>query len=160
MLSPERRALYQRLLAAAPRLFSDAGAVPNVTIVQGDSHVWNCFLPRDRGDDVKLFDWDGWRVGTGATDLAQMMTLHWYPDRRRRLERSLLDRYHAVLLAHGVAGYSREALAADYRQSTLRLLMWPIWQAVNDVPAVIWWNNLERLLLAVKDLGCAALLDR
>ena len=68
-------------------------------IVHGDAHVWNCFLPRDGGDDVRLFDWDAWRIGVAATDLAYMMAMHWYPDRRRRLERALLDRYHATLLA-------------------------------------------------------------
>jgi hypothetical protein len=25
-----------------------------VTIVHGDAHVWNCFLPRDGGSDVRL----------------------------------------------------------------------------------------------------------
>jgi hypothetical protein len=27
-----------------------------------------------------------------------------------------------------------------------------------DIPPVIWWNNLERALLAVDDLGCRDLL--
>jgi hypothetical protein len=27
-----------------------------------------------------------------------------------------------------------------------------------NIPAVIWWNNLERILLAVDDLGCRDLL--
>jgi hypothetical protein len=27
-------------------------------------------------------------------------------------------------------------------------------RAVNNIPPVIWWNNLERVLLAVDDLGC------
>ena len=39
-----------------------------------------------------------------------MMAVHWYPDRRRRMERPLLDLYHRALLAHGVAGYDRRAL--------------------------------------------------
>ncbi len=32
------------------------------------------------------------------------------------------------------------------------------WQPVNNIPPVIWWNNLERILLAVDDLGCRDLL--
>jgi hypothetical protein len=36
-----------------------AAARRNVTIVRGDSHVWNIFLPRTGGnDDVRIFDWD------------------------------------------------------------------------------------------------------
>jgi hypothetical protein len=32
--------------------------------------------------------------------------------------------------------------------------MVPVWQAVHDVPPAIGWNNLERVFLAVADLGC------
>jgi hypothetical protein len=60
-----------------------------------------------RGGGVRLFDWDGWRVGLASSDLAYMMATHWYPERRRRLERPLLDRYHAALLARGVRAERR-----------------------------------------------------
>jgi hypothetical protein len=91
-------------------------------------------LRRDgRSDDVRLFDWDSWRIDTATDDLAYMMAMHWYPDRRRRLERLLLDRYHDALIAHGIAGYDRRALDEDYRLSTLWLLMRPVWQEVNNI---------------------------
>jgi hypothetical protein len=32
--------------------------------------------------------------------------------------------------------------------------MRPVNQEAIDIPPVIWWNNLERILLAVDDLGC------
>jgi hypothetical protein len=158
-LPPERRTLYERLLVAAPRLYARIRARRNLTIVHGDSHVWNCFLPRDASSgDVRLFDWDSWRIDTATDDLAYMMAMHWYPDRRRRLERPLLDRYHATLEAHGVRGYDRRELDEDYRLSVLWLLARPVWQAASNIPPVIWWNNLERTLLAIDDLGCAGLL--
>jgi hypothetical protein len=28
----------------------------------------------------------------------------------------------------------------------------------EDIPPVIWWNNFERIMLAVDDLGCRELL--
>ena len=74
------------------------------------------------------------------------------------MERPLLDRYHAVLVAHGVRGYDRRALEDDYRLSVLWQIATPIYQAVNNIPPVIWWNNLERILLAVDDIDCRALL--
>ena len=74
------------------------------------------------------------------------------------MERPLLDRYHAVLVAHGVHGYDRRALKDDYRLSVLWQITTPIFQAANNIPPVIWWNNLERILLAVDDLGCLDLL--
>jgi hypothetical protein len=157
-LPRERRELYEQLLGAAPRLLARYTSHRHLTIVQGDAHVWNCFLPRDGGDDVRFFDWDGWRIDTGSDDLAYMMAIHWYPDRRRRIEQSLLDRYHTTLVAHGVHGYDRRALDNDYRLSVLWQIITPVWQATNNIPPVIWWNNLERVLLAVDDLGCRDLL--
>jgi hypothetical protein len=158
-LSRERRALYERVLDAAPRLLLRYKSHRNVTIIQSDAHVWNCFLPRDgEADGVRLLDWDAWRIDTGTDDLAYMMALHWYRDLRRRFERPLLDSYHTTLAAHGVGGYDRRALADDYRQSVLWQIMMPVWQAAIDLPPVIRWNHLERIMLAVDDLDCRELL--
>ena len=159
-LPPERRDLYERFIDAAPRLLARYHSHRDITVVHGDAHVWNSFLPRDGGDDVRVFDWDAWRIGVASNDLAYMMATHWYPERRRRMERPLLDHYHAVLVAHGVNGYGRGALDDDYRLSVLLQLMTPVWQAAIDLPPVIWWSHLERILLAVDDLGCRELLAR
>ena len=156
----ERRELYERLFDASPRLRQRYLSHRNATIVHGDAHVWNCLLPRDAKDStVRFFDWDSWRVDVGSSDLAYMLAMHWYPDRRRRYERRLLDQYHEVLLGCGVVGYDRSALADDYRLSVLLRITTPVWQAANNIPPIIWWNNLERIFLAVDDLDCRELLD-
>jgi hypothetical protein len=36
--------------------------------------------------------------------------------------------------------------------------MRPVGQEANNIPPRVWWNNLERALLAVDDLGCRELL--
>ena len=158
-LPRERRDLYALLLDRAPRLVRRTDSRRGVTIVHGDAHVWNCFLPRDGGSDVRLFDWDGWRLGIATEDLAYMMAVHWYPDRRRAMERRLLDVYHAALEEHGVSGYDRRALDEDYRLSALWCITTPVWQSGANIPPVIWWNNLERIHMAVEDLGCRDLLE-
>lgn len=158
-LPQERRQLYEDLLDRAPRLLARTDDRRNVTIVHGDAHVWNCFLPRDDGDDVRLFDWDSWRLGVATDDLAYMMAVHWHPDRRARMERSLLDTYYRSLCADGVSGYARSALADDYRLSALWQITRPLWQAGANIPPVIWWNNLERIFMAIDDLGCRELLQ-
>jgi len=109
---------------------------------------------RDLGDDVRLFDWEGWRVDVATDDLAYMIALHWLPDHRRRHERDLLDCYYAELLAHGVTGYDRRALDDDYRLSVPWQIATPIWQAANNIPSRIWWHHLELIFLAIDDLGC------
>jgi len=159
-LPRERCELYVRFIDAAPRLLARHGSHRNLTIVHGDAHVWNCFLPRDSTrDDVRIFDWDGWHIDTASDDLAYMMAMHWYPDYRRQMERRFLDHYHRALVEHGVRGYERSALDEDYRLSALWQIRIPVWQEANGIPPLIWWNNLERCLMAVDDLGCRDLLD-
>jgi hypothetical protein len=160
-LSPERRRVLERFMASASRRFSDRySAHRNLTIVHGDVHVWNLLYPRDPDrDHVRIIDWDAWRIDVATDDLAYMMALHWYPETRRRLERECLRRYHAALAAAGVAGYDVDALWQDYRQSTLWHLATPVWQATHGIPPWIWWSHLERIMLAVDDLGCLDLLD-
>jgi hypothetical protein len=157
-LPRERRELFERLIAAGPRLNARYRSHRHMSIVQGDAHFWNCFLPRDGGGDARLFDWDCWRADVAADDLAYMIAMHWYPDRRRHMERTLLDSYHEALIEHGVQGYDRQALDDDYRLSALWQIATPVWQANANIPPVIWWNNLERIMLAVDDLGCRELL--
>ena len=130
-----------------------------LTIIQGDAHVWNCFLPKDRTDTPRLFDWDGWQPNIGADDLAYMIAMHWYPEMRQRAEGGLLDAFHDELLSSGVTGYDRRALQDDYRLSVLWQITRPIWTRAVGIPPVIWWNNLERIHLAADDLGCRELLD-
>jgi thiamine kinase-like enzyme len=159
-LPDERRDLYERLIDAAPELMKRYHSHRNVTITHGDAHVWNFLLPQDPArDDVRLFDFDQWGINVGSSDLAYMMAMHWYPDRRRLNERPLLDCYHDILLAHGVNGYDRRALDEDYRRPVLWHITKPLWQWAAGLPSVIWWNNLERIFLAVDDLGCRELLD-
>ena len=155
----ERRRLFEGLIDAAPRLNKRYHSHRNATIIQGDSHIWNIFLPKQGADDgIRIFDWDSWRLDVGTDDLAYMMALHWYPDLRRAFERPLLDHYHAELVAHGVNGYDRRALDDDYRLSVLWQIATPVWQAANNIPPWIWWNNLGRTFLAVDDLACRELL--
>ena len=159
-MPPERHELYQRFLDRAPHLLARYHSRRNLTIIHNDAHVWNFFLPRSGEDeDIRLIDWEDWHIDTGTTALAYMMAMHWYPDRRRRIENALLDRYHETLLAHGVSGYDRQELGRDYRLSVLWLIRRPIVQAAVDIPPRVWWNNLERIMLAVEDLGCRELLE-
>jgi hypothetical protein len=158
-LPSDRRDVYERLFAEAPRLLQRVAGRQNTTIIQGDGHVWNCFLPRDAtADTPRLFDWDGWRPGVGAEDLAYMIAMHWFPDMRRRAEAHLLDTFHNELLHQGVTGYDRRTLQDDYRLSVLLQILRPIWMRALRIPTNIWWHHLERIHLAVDDLDCRELL--
>jgi Ecdysteroid kinase-like family len=156
-LSGERRTFYERLITALPQLHKRYHDARNITLAHGDAHVWNCFLPRNGSNDVRWFDWDGWRIRVPTSDLAYMIAVHWYPERRQRLERALLDHYHAALLENGVRSYNRTDMQDDYRLSVLWLTITPVFQAGLKLPPVIWWNNFQRIMAAVDDLECRAL---
>ena len=159
-LSAERKCVYERLITAAPRLAERYRSHRNLTIVHGDAHVWNALYPRDPAlGEVRLIDWDAWRIDTGTLDLAYMIAVHCYPDWRRRYERESLHHYHDALVAHGVSGYPFDALWEDYRLSVLWHVITPMWQAKHGLGAWVWWNHLERIMSAVHDLGCLELLD-
>jgi hypothetical protein len=158
-LSEERRILYRRLIEQSERLSERYHSRRHVTIVHGDAHTWNFLLPRAGvADTVRIFDFDLWGINVPTNDLAYMMAIQWYPERRQALERVLLNRYYETLLARGVSGYTRGALDQDYRWSVLWHITKPVWQWAINLPPGIWWNNLERVMMAVEDLGCEELL--
>lgn len=158
-LSSAHRAFYDQLIDRIVPLAQRYHSRRNMTIVHGDAHVWNCFLPKaGTADTPKLFDWDSWRLDYATDDLAYQMALHWYPDLRREREHHLLDVYHAELVKRGVTGYDHRALRDDYRLSVLLTSMTPVWQHAGGIPAWIWWSHLARIHLAVDDLGCRELL--
>ena len=158
-LWPAARAIYARVLDAWERLFTPARLYATYTLAHGDAHVWNLLYPRNGAPSgIRLIDWDGWRVGRATSDLAYMMAVHWYPERRARLEAPLLERYHAGLVGHGVTDYGLDRLWEDYRLSVIGQLATPVWQQTHGLHTAIWWPHLHRILAAVDDLGCAPLL--
>jgi thiamine kinase-like enzyme len=164
-LSADRRRLYERVLATAPgvwkaRIREQRSDGKDLTLIHGDAHFWNCLHPRQL-DQAKpyIIDWQCWRIDTATDDLAYMVGLHWYPERRRALERNLLRTYHDKLLIYGVKNYDWEACWLDYRLSAIGNLFVPVWQWSAKLWPVIWWPHLERAILAFEDLDCRVLLQ-
>lgn len=165
-LSPARRGVFERLLAHRATLHRCQLSRPR-TVAHGDSHWWNFLYPLGDSDGgagtgaqpVLVIDWAHWTVGGALEDLAHAIALMWFPDRRQRLERPLLEHYHALLCALGVSGYSWEDCWHDYRlfAATRPFMLAFQWQR-KGVP-LVWWNNLERAMLAFEDLRCAELLE-
>jgi hypothetical protein len=160
-LSEERRRIYDMLFALWPppdlreRLASERA----LTIIHGDTHFWNFLLPRDpRADTVRILDWAVWHIGIGPTDLAYMLAMFWFPERRARMEQGLVRRYHAQLLARGVQAYDWEQCWLDYRAAAIFNLFWPVFWSPY-LPQAIWWNALEKAMLAFEDLECEELLE-
>ena len=159
-LSPRRRALYERVMACFPAPWERLTAAKGLTLTHGDAHTWNFMYPREGGARrTVLIDWQLWHPHVGARDLAFMMTLYWYPERRALLEEKLLRRYHERLSEWGVESYGWDECLTDYRWSALRNLFVPVWQWAGGMPPTVWWSSLERAALAFEDLRCGELLE-
>ena len=156
-LSPGRRALIERLVAAYPGLHAARlAASGRQTIVHGDAHIWNFLVPLDGQRAPVIIDWQLWGVDFGAADIAYMMALHWFSERRSRFEQGLVRTWAETIASRGFE-YSFDAAWTDYRFLVAGLLpRVVVYSAV--IPASIWWPHLERAFLAYEDLQCAELI--
>ena len=160
-LSEERRKIVESAIRLVPpRLSARFAAGKGLTLIHGDVHIGNFLYPHNvNHDTVRILDWKSWSIDIGADDLAHMMAIFWFPERRLSLEQELLKRYYLRLVEYGVTDYDWPACWYDYRLSVARYLFYPMWQWSNGAPADIWWNHFERVMLAFQDLGCTQLLE-
>jgi hypothetical protein len=160
-LPAKRCAIYERAFASAAPVYIRRVTSKHITMIFEDVHIGNFLYPRDPSKDrLRMIDWEQWGIRIGAHDLAYMMALFWFPERRARLEIPLLKRYYERLLAGGVQGYTWDDLWYDYRLSVIAHLFNPIWQQhyAGERMVDVWWNHLERIFLAYEDLHCSELL--
>jgi hypothetical protein len=159
-LTDERRKYYERVISGSMQPWRRMLKPEGLTLSHGDAHSWNFLYPRDEATGTALiFDWHLWHVDIPLKDLAFMIAFNWYPQRRALLEEKLLRRYHAALVAGGVARYSWEDCWRDYRFAVIRELCVPVWQWSSGMEPGVWWANLDKIWMAFADLRCAELLD-
>jgi hypothetical protein len=152
------RQTYERVFASSLKPWLRLTNPRALTIIHGDAHSWNFLFPRSGSGPAYLIDWQTWHIDVGARDLAFLMALHWYPSRRRELEKPLLQRYHEALLAHGISSYTLVDLWLDYRRCAVRNLTIPVIFWSRGMKPDGWWHRLECALAAYHDLDCDELL--
>ncbi len=157
-ISAKRRKIYEEVLSSPNTFWKPQQSKHALTLIHGDAHFWNFLYPRTETDRIRVFDWNSWDIGKGTDDLAYMIGLHWYPERRDRFEIPLLKHYHEALLKHGVEHYSWEDCWDDYRHSAILNLFIPVWQWAKEISQIVWWSHWERSFLTFADLDCGALL--
>ncbi len=159
ILSVKRRRIYQEVIGFYPKLLQ-LQRDGNVTLTHGDAHVWNFMNPRHPDQAVtRIIDWEFWRVDAGTNDLAFMIALHWFPERRVALEQELLKSYYDVLESSENKSLTWENCWTSYRLSVIKQLLTPVYQWGNGLRPRTWWPNLERVMIAFDDLQCAELLE-
>jgi hypothetical protein len=160
-LSPNRRKALEQAISVLPQFWkSRLMSAQRNTLIHGDAHLWNFMHPKDteRGRAYLIDLATSNRVRPPTNDLAYMMALQWFPDRRAQMEEPLLRHYHERLTARGVRNYSWQDCLLDYRYSVITHMFTPVMQwDSKQVPAFVWWNNFERISEAYKDLRCEKL---
>ena len=157
-LTAEARRIYERVFSSSLEPWLRLTDSRALTIIHGDVHTWNFLFPRSGDGAALLIDWQLWHVDVGARDLAFFMALHWYPSRRRELERPLVHYYHDCLLEHGVKNYSFDELWLDYRRCAVRNLTIPILFWSRGMKPEAWWHRLECAVASYRDLECEELI--
>ncbi|MEM7428079.1 MAG: aminoglycoside phosphotransferase family protein [Pseudomonadota bacterium] len=158
-LSRERRQIIEAAIGRyVPLKQQRYGPGQFLCISHGDTHLWNFLYPKSPDTDAcVLIDWEHWYEDFGGTDLALMITQHWYPERRARFEVPLLKAYLEALYEGGVPGYGFADLMEDYRLAHICNIIVPIYQSQGKHHG--WWSNLERWFLALDDLGARDYLE-
>ncbi len=157
-LSPSRRAIYREVGEKFPAIYAARMNQNNLTRIHGDPHIGNFLYPKDpHRNIVRILDWKSWSTEVGPNDIAHMLGVFWFPERRQRFEQQLVQYYHASLKRYGVTDYSYEACWHDYRLAVIRHLFMPAWQWSHHGMVDVWWNHLERIMSAYVDLNCVEL---
>lgn len=157
-LSPDRRRTYERLIAARREIWGRLTDPHGLTVTHGDAHWWNFLYPHDvERDRVRIFDWQLWHIDVGARDLAFLIALGGFAERRPALEHPLVEHYYQTLISHGVNGYAFTDLWEDYRWAAVRNLNIPVIFWLQGRPEALWSQMLERAFLSFDDLKCTEL---
>ena len=149
-LQPSWIETTERVIAKYPDVFlARVSGGRNITLLHGDAHVWNLFYPKNCETDVLIpFDWETFKRGIGAYDLAYML-VHGTSG-RRQIESGLMDRYYEGLIAGGISDYSRDEFEYDFRLSIISCVFCPlIWKRVI---------SMKFAMEAYVDWGCEELL--
>ena len=103
-----------RMLAGDFRPAAELLSVGPSTVVHGDFHLQNVFLPGEDGGRLAIFDWQTAAKASGPIDIARLLGTSLSPAQRRAQEDRLLALYLDRLRSLGVPDYGPEHCRRDY----------------------------------------------
>ena len=137
-------ALLEQWIAKARRLIAYEQQKPQ-TLCHGDLHRDQILFPRAAEGMVRFIDWQMASRDSGAFDLAFLLMTGLRPEQRKICEQSMVENYHAQLLANGVTDYPFETLWDSYRFSIARIAInfLSVLASPDIVPILAWWESDE-----------------
>ena len=106
------------------------------TFVHGDYHAKQMFFPTTEGGEFAVIDWQFPFVAPGPWDFARMLGMCMPTDNRRAEESQLIADYLSGLAAMGVAGYTEEEFAIDFRMGLIISQMIMVIAAADTDPKI------------------------
>ena len=158
-LSTEQRHAYDLMLRSSRPIWGRLTDAAGLTVTHGDTHWWNFFHANDPGiEETRIIDWQLWHIDQGPRDLAFLIALGGFAERRPELEAHLIDTYYKTLIECGVRNYSRVDFWQDYRRSAIRNLNIPVIFWSQGKHPTTWQGALERAFQSYNELKCCELL--
>ncbi|MCL1882253.1 MAG: hypothetical protein FWF81_00660 [Defluviitaleaceae bacterium] len=131
----------------------------NVTVCNGDSHIYNFMLPNTKAVSPLIVDFQFWGEGIGTGDLAHLTRVRFSDELKREVQISLVEHYHKVLRAGGVTGYSWDNCLRDYQMSVASMVLIPMWQYTGfKIEYEKWKDDLQGLVYNFKYMKCEEIL--
>jgi hypothetical protein len=137
-------------------------AKANLTLVHGDAYFANFLCPNNPAVGATyLLDWQSPGVDIGGYDLANLCATFWTSEQRHagQREQQILQRYHAILQAHGVRDYAWRDLLTDYQTGLIYWLLVPVQDRYGGASKDYWWPKMQCLVAAFREWHCADLLS-
>jgi thiamine kinase-like enzyme len=137
--------LLEQWIAKAHRLIPYEQQRPQ-TLCHGDLHRDQILFPRTAEGTICIIDWQMASRDSGAYDLAYLLMTGLRPEQRKSCEQSMVENYHAQLLANGVTDYPLETLWGSYRISIARIAIYFLsaLAAPDIAPILAWWESDEK----------------
>lgn len=160
-LSLKRKNICERILDKYPDVILDHLSSPQkLTLVHNDAHPGNFFLPKNVStNDVYIIDWAQWNVNFALRDVAYLIIFSWYPERREKMEKVIVQNYYKYLCEFGLTQYDWQTCWNDYRLYAIEtiLILFQIWTYHGE-----WhshrWHQWEKSMQAFDDLKCTEFL--
>jgi hypothetical protein len=98
----------------------------NISIMHGDSHIFNFMFPKVSFQKPLIIDFQFWRMGIATVDIMNLtrVAFPFMNELERHLE--VLKHYHTALLEYGVTNYSLDECIYDYYLSAAAAVFGPV----------------------------------
>lgn len=130
----------------------------NITLINGDSHIYNFMLPHNQSKAPIIIDFQFWGVGIGTRDIAHLTRASFPKTYGEEFHQLLVKKYYETLLEEGVQDYSWETCWNGYRKQAASMLLLPMIQyAIFNLKYENWSNDIPCLISTYKSLHCEQL---